>query len=127
MTFDLALGRSPPLKSLISLQLSAKSRFWSLLGASGSLYSTSGSFGELIFNLWELIFNLRELPGAYIQPPGASGSLYSTSGSFQELILNLRELPGAVLTAFIINKQLKPVEFDVLVPFMKVCRSNSIS
>ncbi len=25
-------------------------------------------------SLWELIFNLREIPGAYIQPPGASGS-----------------------------------------------------
>ena len=75
----------------------------------------------------------QELPGAYIQPPRASGSFFSTSGSFWELIFNLLELPGsfwellgAVLTAFITNKQFKPVEFDVLVPFMKVSGSNSI-
>ena len=70
----------------------AQSRFWSVLGASGSF------------------FNLQELPVAYIQPPGAFG-----------------ELLGAILTAVITNKQFQPVEFDVLVPFMKVSGSNSTS
>ena len=60
-------------------------------------------------NLWELIINLQKPLGAYIQPPGASG-----------------ELMGAVITDVITNKQFKPVEFDVLVPFMKVSGSNSI-